>query len=147
MRGVAVVVGAAFAIACARRAPSPMPAVADPVETGLVVTLTWAEPVDLDLYVTTPRWETVYYGNPGRAFERDARCADAAGAARIERARWRSPVPGRYRVGVDFPERCRGDAREVSYRIVVDVAGVRREREGVARFQRREPAVLEVDVP
>jgi hypothetical protein len=138
---------AALAGACAVRSPAPVPAIGDPVDTGLVVTLTWAEPVDLDLYVTTPRWETVYYGNPGGAFERDARCADAPGTARIERARWRSPVSGRYRVGVDFPERCRGDVREVPYRIVVDVAGVRREHDGVARFERRDPAALEVDVP
>ncbi len=121
-----------------------MPATAD---RGLVVTLAWSAPVDLDLYVTTPTGETIYYANPRDAFVRDARCADAEAEPRSEAVRWRTPAPGRYRLGVDFPEACGGDVREAPYRLVVDLEGARTEHAGTARLLVREPWVAEVDVP
>src|SRR5687767_8083414 len=70
--------------ACGRAAapadvPSPPSAAPVPAD-GLRVTLLWSEPVDLDLYVTDPARETVYFGNgasrSGGRLERDTRCAE-----------------------------------------------------------------------
>jgi hypothetical protein len=36
----------------------------------------------------------------------------------MEEVRWRRPGPGRYRVGVDFPEACAAGVCEASYRVV-----------------------------
>ncbi|HJQ85163.1 MAG TPA: hypothetical protein VKA21_13855 [Candidatus Binatia bacterium] len=114
------------------------------------MTLVWTAPVDLDLYVTDPVLETAYYANPrtasGGVLERDARCADRPREERVERARWTNPPPGRYRVGVDFPETCRGRADEAAYSLTVDVRGVRQELSGRARHGEREPRVLEFTV-
>jgi hypothetical protein len=135
------------AIACASRRPAPPPVVPATAEHGLVVTLAWSAPVDLDLYVTMPGGETIYYANPRRAFVRDARCADGAGASRSEEVRWRTPASGRYRLGVDFPEACVDGVREAPYRLVVDLDGTRTEHPGTARLLVRQPWVAEVDVP
>lgn len=82
---------------------------AAPVE-GLVVRLMFEENVDLDLYVTDPLLETVYFARhdsrTGGRIVADVRC-DAVGP-RIEEIRFPEPWPGRYRVGVDFPHRCDG---------------------------------------
>jgi uncharacterized protein YfaP (DUF2135 family) len=149
------VVLVALAAACARRAVVPAASPA-PAGAGVVVTLTWTAPVDLDLYVTDPGLETVYFANPrsrsGGALEGDARCADAGGRAREERIReerirWTEPPPGRYRVGVDYIEACARAAREVSYRVTVDSGGRREETTGRARRAERAPRVLEFTVP
>ena len=125
---------------------APLPDVPPSSGEALRVTLAWDAPVDLDLYVTTPRGETVYYANPGDAFVRDARC-DTLDAGRLEQARWRAPAPGRYRVGVDFPEACTEGVDAAAYRIVVDVGARREERAGTAQRGRRDPQVFEVTVP
>jgi uncharacterized protein YfaP (DUF2135 family) len=144
-RAVAIVVACCVAGCAAQRvAPPAVPATA---ERGLVVTLAWSAAVDLDLYVTTPGGETIYYANPRDAFVRDARCADGDAGSRSEAVRWRTPAPGRYRLGVDFQEACAGDVHEAPYRLVVDLDGARTEHEGVARLLVREPWVAEVDVP
>jgi hypothetical protein len=134
-------------VACAPRPPAPPPAVAATAEPGLVVTLAWSAPADLDLYVTTPAGESIYYANPRRAFVGDARCADGVRGPRSEAVRWRTPAPGRYRLGVDFPEACVDGVREAAYRLVVDSNGTRTEHGGTARLLVREPWVAEVDVP
>jgi len=128
----------------ARRAVAP--AIIEPNGDGLRVTLVWQDAVDLDLYVTMPDGETIYYANPRQAFVRDARC-DAGEAGGREEARWRRPAAGRYRIGVDFPEACDGGATAAAYRIVIDVDGRREERTGTAHVLVREPAVLETVVP
>jgi hypothetical protein len=145
-RVATTIVVAAIAVACAPRRPAPPPVVPATTEPGLVVTLAWSAPVDLDLYVTTPGEETIYYANPRRAFVRDARCAEGERGPRNEEARWRSPAPGRYRLGVDFPEACVDGVREAPYRLVVDVNGARTEHDGTARLLVRQPWVTEIDV-
>ena len=127
-------------------APPPSASVTPHEGEGLRVALLWDAPADLDLYVTTPLGETVYYANPHDAFVRDARCADRA-AEHVEEARWRSPAPGRYRIGVDFPEACADRIEEAAYRVVVDANGRREDRTGTARLMVRNPAVFEVVVP
>jgi hypothetical protein len=134
---------------CASRAGVPGPAPGAP-SAGVTVTLAWTAAVDLDLYVTDPALETVYFANPrtasGGVLERDARCADPPAAVRVERARWTHPPRGRYRVGVDFLEACGAAAGEVTYRLTVDVDGRRRETVGRARVSEREPQVLDFTV-
>lgn len=159
-RIVVAVLVAAVAAGCARRnrlpEPPPVPPVADP---GLTVTLVWDAPVDLDLYVTEPGLETVYFANRrsahGGELARDARCADLvpgegrppAAGPRIEQVRWAAPPAGRYRVAVDFIETC-GDRRAlaVTYRVAADADGRREERTGRARLAERDPRVLEFTV-
>jgi uncharacterized protein YfaP (DUF2135 family) len=140
----------------ARRAvsypPPPAPAAAVPGGNQLLVTLIWAAPVDLDLYVTDPTWETVYFANtPGRTggrLTRDTRCSDvAAGAgAFVEVASTASPRAGRYRVGVDYIEACSGAAAPVSYRITVEHGERRREATGTLRLEEFQPIVVEFDL-
>ena len=144
-RTTRIVCCAVLAACTPRLEPAPASPGAATTE-GLSVRLTWSAAVDLDLYVTTPRGETIYYANPGPAFVVDARC-DAAPSGRLEEVRWRNPAPGRYRVGVDFPEACAGDVREAAYRVVVDLDGRREEYIGTARHVVRDAAVLEVVVP
>jgi hypothetical protein len=140
---------AILAIACGRPVPVPAPPPASP-ELGVIVTLRWTAPVDLDLYVTDPARESVYFANPraasGGVLERDARCADGAGGERVERVRWTQPPAGRYRVGVDFPEACAGGIRQAPWTLTVDVDGVRHELTGRARLAKRDPVVLEFTV-
>jgi uncharacterized protein YfaP (DUF2135 family) len=121
--------------------------VSAPESRGLVVTLAWDAPVDLDLYVTDPSWATVYYARREGHLTADARCVDGRPSAQTERAHWTDPPPGRYRVGVDFPEACAGDHATASFRLVIDQAGVRREVSGTARRGERQPVVVEIDVP
>jgi hypothetical protein len=138
-------------VACARHAPAPPPAVApERPPSGVTVTLRWTAAVDLDLYVTDPALETLYFANArtasGGILERDARCAGQEPGEQVERARWTKPPPGRYRVGVDFPETCGRAPEEVSYELLVEVNGVRQELTGRARLRERQPRVLEFNV-
>jgi hypothetical protein len=93
------------------------------VEPGLSVVLAWDAPVDLDLYVTDPAWETVYFANnPSRSggeLLHDVKCRDVgnAGSTLHEVARFPAPQPGVYRVGVDFIDRCRSRAELASFRV------------------------------
>lgn len=136
-------------VACTGPRPVPMPAPAG--GPGLTVTLAWTAPADLDLYVTEPERESVYYALPrsrhGGMFLGDARCADGARQGGEERARWTDPPPGRYRVGVDLPELCAGRARQVPYRLVVEYDGRIETVEGRARLGEREPQAFEFVVP
>jgi hypothetical protein len=112
------------------------------------IELVFGEQADLDLFVTDPMHEEVYFANPrsrlGGVFEADRRCGDPA--PRVESVRF-SPAPaGRYRVSVDFPIRCRDGIDAVPYRVIVDVLGERRQVEGTAHFGRLEQRVLEFEV-
>jgi len=77
---------------------------------SVVVRLAFGAGADLDLYVTDPLAEAVYFGNtPARSGGRllaDQRCD--APAPRVEIIVFEAAPAGRYRVGVDFPERCDG---------------------------------------
>ena len=78
--------------------------------TAVVIQLAFGEEADLDLYVTDPLLDTVYFARhesrTGGRISADVRC-DTAGP-RIEEVRFDAPWPGRYRVGVDHPMRCDG---------------------------------------
>jgi uncharacterized protein YfaP (DUF2135 family) len=134
---------------CARSQVVPVPPATG--VPGLTVTLGWSAPVDLDLYVTEPGLETAYYALPrtraGGVLEADARCADGAAGGGRERVHWTDPPPGGYRVGVDFPEPCRGQAQDVPYRVAVELDGRLRVFDGHARLGVREPRAIEFVVP
>lgn len=74
----------------------------------LEIELYWSNPVDLDLFVTAPDGETIYYGNPkSRAGDHIMAQSNCEGvksdtAPWRERARIKAAQNGRYRVSVDF---------------------------------------------
>ncbi|GIW41737.1 MAG: hypothetical protein KatS3mg076_2314 [Candidatus Binatia bacterium] len=146
-----VVVLAPFATGC-RQKPAPLPPLGDvsapSAAGGLWVRLAWQGPADLDLYVTDPSFETVYFAytpvrSGGRLVE-DARCPGREGKPSVELVTWKSPPEGTYRVGVDYIARCeRGAPDRIPFRLVVEADGQRLERRGEAEFERFEPVVLE----
>lgn len=89
---------------------------------ALVIRLAFPATADMDLFVTDPSQETVYFANnPGKTggeLEADKRCDSAP--PRIERFVLLQPVPGVYRVGVDFPERCDENKDPASYVVHVE---------------------------
>jgi hypothetical protein len=141
---------AALALGCASPPPVDPPAVpvAAAAPGALVVELVFGADADLDLYVSDPVHETAYFANTpvqsGGEHVRDLRCD--AEAPRVEVVRWPAPPPGRYRVGVDFPARCRDGIESAPYRIRVEGPDGRREIEGEARFGRFDPLVLDFEI-
>lgn len=135
---------------------SPVPPPAPPAEAragGLVVTLRWAAPVDLDLYVTDPTQETVYFANrraaSGGELVEDAACPPAEASADVEvgeTVRWPSPPAGRWRVGLDYIDRCGREIAEVGWRLTVEAPGLRREATGSVRLSRFLYQALEFDL-
>jgi hypothetical protein len=116
----------------------------------LRVRLVFGDGADLDLYVTDPRQETVYFANnptrSGGSLEVDVRCG--APAPRVETVTFRPALRGRYRVGVDFPERCGERAADlVPYVVTLEHVGVRREQRGAIGLREFRPIVIEADVP
>lgn len=161
----------AFALACASTPPPPPPppdwtgarrAAAEELaerlreeptaeSSQLVVRLAFSREADLDLYVTDPTLESVYYANTpvrsGGLLERDRRCDDAdALDVRIETVRFDAPPPGRYRLGVDYPHRCDGGDEVVAYAISIEADGERNLHAGLARWLDFSSVVTEFDV-
>ena len=146
--------------ACVRRAPiaPPAPPAVPPLGavTGLRVLLVWDAPVDLDLYLTDPSTETLYFGNTpprsGARLSNDVHCADVPGTAPpfMEVAYLKEPRAGRYRVGVDFIDACTTRLskakKPVAFRIAVEVGGARREIPAIARLEQFQPIVLEFEL-
>ena len=100
---------------------------------ALLVRLAFEPAADLDLYVSDPQEETVYYGNTparsGGALDADVRCPhDGA----VETVRFAAPLAGRYRVGVDFQQRCAGGERVAPYALALEAPGQRRLLRGLA---------------
>jgi hypothetical protein len=125
-------------------------AAAPPLARGeLRVRLAFGEDADLDLYVTDPLHETVYFGNnpsrSGGALGADARCG--APAPRIETVSFPTPLPGVYRVGVDFPEHCSGRREAVEFLVSVETSDARQEKRGSIEPLRFLPVVLEARWP
>jgi hypothetical protein len=118
-------------------------------EGAVVVRLAFDAAADLDLYVTGPRRETVYFANSpsriGGRLEADRRCD--APAPRIETVVFPDPWPGPYRVGVDFPEACDGGSDAAAFALDVRSAAGHVERLGTVRPGEFEPVVLEWSEP
>ena len=135
--------------------PPPKAAVLEPVEADVRVSLLWSDAVDLDLYVTDPDLETVYFANnpsgSGGILQRDVRCAELGGEeegrALVESAYWPKARPGRYRIGVDFIDACGSGIEDTEFRVVVETASEKVERLSRVKLERFEPVVLEFDLP
>lgn len=116
----------------------------EPPAGALVVRLAFDEGADLDLYVTGPLEETVYFGNTptkvGGRLEADLRCD--APAPRIETVVFPTARPGRYRVGVDHPEAC-GRRRPAPFAVELRSTAGERLETGVARPGEFEAIVFE----
>ena len=113
---------------------------------------------DLDLYVTDPAQETVYFANtPSRAgggrLEADLLCETGARDPHVETVVFENAPAGRYRVGVDHAASCQGAGGAAeAFLVVVEFGGVRSG--GLRRDVRAEvprgrflPQVLEFDLP
>ena len=114
----------------------------------LVVHLAFGAQGDLDLYVTDPLLETVYFANrearSGGAIAEDVRCDTPA--PRLEEVRFADPLAGHYRIGVDHPGRCDDGRDPVAYAVSVAGPGVRHESRGAIGVKVFELIVLEFDV-
>ena len=113
-----------------------------------MIELIFGSEADLDLYVSDPLRETAYFANTplrsGGEHVGDVRCG--APAPRVEVVKWRAPLPGSYRIGVDFPERCEAGVETARFRLRITGAGGVREMEGEAHFGRFDPRVLEFQI-
>jgi len=112
------------------------------------VRLAFGSEADLDLHVTDPLQETVYFANASSAsggrLARDVGCRDSA--PRVEEVRFAEPPPGPYRVGVDFFLRCRRVTAPVPFVLEVWADGVRHVRRGTVAFGEFDSRVLELRV-
>ena len=128
---------------------------AQPPRPGeLRIRLAFGANSDLDLQVTGPRLETVYFANsPGKNGARlvaDVRCGSPA--PRIETILFPSARPGWYRVSVDHPTRCE-DAPEAEpksgepFVIEVDGAGISERAHGNAPKGTFVPIAFEFEIP
>lgn len=158
MTGMRLVVALLFlpiGLGCFARRPKPLvelvPATVQAPSDGtdaLRVRLRFGAEADLDLHVTDPKQETVYFGNNpslgGGVLERDLRCDDPT--PRTEVVTFAEPSPGRYRVGVDFIAKCRRVRGRVPYEVEVMRGEMRRSVEGEIAFGRFQHIVLEFDL-
>ena len=115
---------------------------------ALVFRLAFGQEADLDLYVTDPLLETVYFANhrttTGGEIVRDIRCEDTG--PRVEEVRFEHPYPGRYRVGVDNPARCDGERAPAAFAVSVAGAGVSHHVQGAAPVEQFQLIVLEFEL-
>jgi len=155
-----VLIGGLTGCADRRRAAFPPPpaiasssAVAGSPAEGVRVSLSWSAPVDLDLYVTDPALETVYFAHPrsesGGRLEQDLTCETMPQGAReqTEITQWTKAPSGRYRVGIDFMDGCKTEIEEAEFRVVAEVLGSRQVKAGTVLKNRFQTVVLEFDVP
>ena len=113
------------------------------------VRLVFGETADLDLYVTDPRQETVYFANSpsrgGGRLDHDVRCGEPP--PRVEKVEFEAAVSGRYRVGVDFPPvTCDLANQPVAFVVVFESYGERQEKRLSIRPGEFIPVVLEAQV-
>jgi hypothetical protein len=122
------------------------------VGTGDVqVTLTWQANVDVDLYVTDPNGDTVFYGNTsvlsGGELDRDNLCGNFEWG-RPENIFWppAGAPSGEYRVKVSYFDYCgAGEAPEVGWSVRVVVGGISSTYSGrLAPFETQEVTTFSV---
>jgi len=134
-RALSAACGLALVAGCASPAPWLVaPAHPPPAAGSLRVELVFGAGADLDLYLTDPSQETVYFANTpsrvnGGRLEADLRCD--AGETRVEAVEIESAPPGRYRVGVDHAGSCgAGGAASEDFLVIVEAEGRRSELRG-----------------
>jgi hypothetical protein len=136
---------------CLSGSPQPLPASHErpEVDSGSIrVRLVFGAEADLDLYVTDPLQETVYFGNNpsrgGGTLQADLRCD--APPLRTEVVTFPDAIPGRYRVGVAFSARCARVRQAVPYRIEIDARGLRIDETGEIAPGDFDHKALEIDL-
>jgi uncharacterized protein YfaP (DUF2135 family) len=104
-------------------------AVAGPVpvsgagEQELFVEINWSSPVDLDLFLTDPAGETVYFANrkarSGVQMGKMTGCKEVAAGRPpfVETVSVPHPVQGTYRVSVDYIKDCGASALQVDFNV------------------------------
>ncbi len=117
---------------------------------ALRVVLAFEPGVDLDLYVTGPRRETVYYAHTPSAIGgfllSDHRC-DSDGDP-LEEARFPAAPPGVYRIGVDYPEACPGVEPVVrAFAVGIGHGATRRVETGFLAPREFRVRVLDFEIP
>ena len=114
---------------------------------ALIVQLAFDASADLDLYVTDSLQETVYFANtPSRSggfLDRDRTCKDAA--PRVETIVFERPLPGRYRIGVEYPQSC-GAELTAPFAVRARHGDRDYERSGAVPPRRFDPIVLEFEI-
>lgn len=91
----------------------------------LVVELVWESPVDLDLFLTDPAGETVYFANRiaknGTKMGLESGCEKVGGEPQSYLETVKIPVAqlGRYRVSVDFIKGCGNSFLEAEFDIIL----------------------------
>jgi uncharacterized protein YfaP (DUF2135 family) len=114
----------------------------------LVIRLAFGQEADLDLYVTDPLAESIYFANrdasSGGKLARDVRCDGPE--RRIEEVRFAAPLPGRYRVGVDHPSQCDGGNSPAAFAISVEGGGVTQHASGTIEHAQFQVIVMEFEV-
>jgi hypothetical protein len=112
------------------------------------IRLAFGAAADLDIYVTDPNHETAYFANTptkqGAQLTQDVLCG--APAPRVETVTIVDPIPGLYRVGVDFPRTCGDERGPVSYVVFFDANGRREVRRGSIEPGEFLAIVLEAEV-
>lgn len=117
---------------------------------GIVVRLAFGDEADLDLYVTDPLLDTVYFARhesrTGGRISADVRCGTHG--PRVEEVRFEVPWAGRYRVGVDHPKRCDGAPAPApaAYAVTARVEGNTYRASGSVALEQFQLVVLEFDV-
>lgn len=124
-------------------------AASGPLAPGeLVVRLAFGAEADLDLYVTDPLAESIYFANrdarSGGKLTADVRCDSPE--PRIEEVRFATPLPGRYRIGVDHPTRCDGAKTPTAYAVSVQGAGLSNQAGGSIALSQFDVIVMEFEV-
>jgi hypothetical protein len=142
----------ALAAGCASAPAPPVAPARAPLAAGdLRVELAFGAGADLDLYLTDPSQETIYFANtPSRVhagrLEADRRCD--APAPRRETIEIESAPPGRYRVGVDHAGSCQGQTGAPEpFLVIVEADGQRKEIRGEVARGRFLVRVLEFELP
>ena len=119
-----------------------------PAGDELVIRLAFSEDADLDLYVTDPLAESIYFANrdasSGGKLARDVRCDGPE--PRIEEVRFAAPLPGRYRVGVDHPSQCDDGKSPAAFAISVEGGGVTQRASGTIQYAQFQVIVTEFEV-
>jgi len=100
-------------------------AVSGVIGQELTVELLWQAPVDLDLFLTDPNGETVYFAN--RTAKSGARMGVETGCKQVmqEKGNYRESavipkaLSGRYRVSVDFIKDCGSKAVSAAFEAVL----------------------------
>ncbi len=138
---------------CAAKAPALSPSTFGARPAGaLEVELRFDGAADLDLHVTDPLLETVYFGNSpstrGDRLDRDVRCERASeGDERRETVRFEEPLEGVYRVGIDYVKACRRLGKTADYVVRVVGPGIELEHGGRIEPGHFDHKALEFDWP